>query len=297
MRLTLPSFVALGAVALATLAAAAPVSANPQLALSAQYDTTHVYVAVADFDRFVAAILATFGGTASKKVSTVITPTPSRSFSQLVLTPVGSFSIFAFETPIPYPFGSERTGYLVTDLDRAVTAARALGAAVIVAPFNDPIGRDSVIQWPGGVNMQLYSHVTRPSYPPLSFNPENRIYVSPEKADEFVACFVAFARGTISSDEPHASGADVGRPGVPFRRVRIESGFGRIAVLVTDGHLPYPYGRELTGYAVADLDTTLAKAKSAGGTVLIGPYRADSRDAAMVRFPGGYIAEIHAPAR
>jgi hypothetical protein len=51
-------------------------------------------------------------------------------------------------------------------MDAAVKAARADGAAVIVAPFPDPIGRDAVIQWPGGVNMQLYVHFTKPSYAP-----------------------------------------------------------------------------------------------------------------------------------
>jgi len=65
-------------------------------------------------------------------------------------------------------------------------------------------------------------------------------------------------------------------------------------VHVTDGHLPFPYGRELTGYEVADLADTLAKAKTAGVAILAGPYAADHRNAAMVQFPGGYIAEIHA---
>jgi len=27
--------------------------------------------------------------------------------------------------------------------------------------------------------------------------------------------------------------------------------------------------------------------------VLVGPYHADQRNAAMVQFPGGYIAEVH----
>jgi hypothetical protein len=65
-------------------------------------------------------------------------------------------------------------------------------------------------------------------------------------------------------------------------------------VLVTDGHLPYPYGRELTGYEVTNLAETLGKAKAAGAAVLVEPYTVDGRDAAMVEFPGGYIAEIHA---
>ena len=43
--------------------------------------------------------------------------------SQLVLTPVGTLSVFGFKTPVPYPFGTERTGYVVTDMDTAIQAA------------------------------------------------------------------------------------------------------------------------------------------------------------------------------
>jgi hypothetical protein len=70
-----------------------------------------------------------------------------------------------------------------------------------------------------------------------------------------------------------------------------------LTVLVTDGQLPYPYGRELTGYDVADLTETLAKAKAARVRVLVEPYTVHGRNATMVEFAGGYIAEIHAPAR
>jgi hypothetical protein len=66
-------------------------------------------------------------------------------------------------------------------------------------------------------------------------------------------------------------------------------------VLVTDGHLPYPYGRETTGFEVANLTDTLAKAKAAGVGILVPPYTGDQRNAAFVQFPGGYIAEIHSP--
>ncbi len=125
-------------------------SGTPAVAVGPQYDTTHVYVAPGDFDPFVASLVATFGGTTSKQGVFSVTPTPSSTMSQLVLTPVGTLSVFGFKTSIPYPFGLERTGYLVSDLDVAVRAARAAGADVIVAPFNDPIGRDAVIQWPGG---------------------------------------------------------------------------------------------------------------------------------------------------
>src|ERR1700684_4291672 len=104
-----------------------------------QYDTTHVYVAPEDFDHSVTSLLATFGGTTTKQGVFTVTPTPSSTMSQLVLTPVGSISVFGFKTPIPYPFGLERTGYLVTNMDEAVRAAKATGADVFVAPFNDPI--------------------------------------------------------------------------------------------------------------------------------------------------------------
>jgi predicted enzyme related to lactoylglutathione lyase len=50
----------------------------------------------------------------------------------------------------------------------------------------------------------------------------------------------------------------------------------------------------MTGYEVADLDRVLTKAKAAGAQVLTGPYTEDGRTAALVQFPGGYIAEIHA---
>jgi predicted enzyme related to lactoylglutathione lyase len=259
-----------------------------------QYDTTHVYVPPDEFDKFVASFVATFGGTTSKQGVFTVTPTPSSTMSQLVLTPAGTVSVFGFKTPVPYPFGSERTGYLVTDMDTAMRAARANGADAIVAPFADPIGRDAIIQWPGGVNMQLYWHTTAPSYEKLQTVPENRVYVSHDRADAFIRDFTRFSHGKIVSDNPKAPGIEIGRPDDTYRRVRIESTFGKVTVLVTDGHLPYPYGREPTGYEVSDLDTTLAKAKAAGATILVEPYTADKRRAALLQFPGGYIAEVHA---
>ena len=270
---------------------------TPALAVGPQYDTTHVYVAPDDFDRFVASLVAAFGGTTSKKGEFTVTPTPSLTMSQLVLTPVGTLSVFGFKTPIPYPFGAERTGYLVTDIDAAVRTARAHGAALTVATFPDPIGRDAIIRWPGGINMQLYWHTTAPNYPPLQTVPENRVYVSPDSADAFIRDFVAFTRAKIVSDDRNAPGVEIGRPTDTYRRVRIESGFGRVAVLVTDGHLPYPYGREVTGYEVSALSATVGKAESAGAAVLVKSYMAGDREAAILQFPGGYIAEIHAVSR
>lgn len=264
------------------------------VAVGPQYDTTHVYVAPGDVDRFAASFLATFGGQSTRQVVATVTPTPSSTTSQLLQTPVGTVSLFGFTTPVPYPFGAERTGYLVTDLDAALASARAAGADVLVDAFPDPIGRDAVIQWPGGVTMQLYWHTTKPSYPPFQTVPENRVYVSPDGIDDFLRGFLAFSHGKVVSDDRQAPGIEIGRPDDTYRRVRIESVFGRLTALVTDGRLPYPYGRETTGYEVADLQGTLAKARSAGASVLVAPYTADDRSAAMVEFPGGYIAEIHA---
>lgn len=268
-------------------------TATSSVAVAPQYDTTHVYVAPQDFDRFVASLIATFGGTSSKQGVFTVTPTPSSTMSQLVLTPVGTVSVFGFKTPIPSPFGAERTGYLVTDLNTAIKAARAAGADVIVTPFNDPIGRDAIIQWPGGVNMQLYWHTVAPSYKALQTVPENRVYVSTDRAAAFVRSFLAFSHGKVLSDNPHAPGVGIGRPGVSYRRIRIQSMFGKVTVLVTDGQLPYPYGHETTGYEVPNLAATLDKAKAAGAVVLVPPYTADNRQAAMVQFPGGYIVDIH----
>jgi predicted enzyme related to lactoylglutathione lyase len=291
IKVLLLSLLSMASPAIAT--DAAPTTAS-QIGVGAQYDTTHVYVMPDDVDRFVASFLAAFGGQSTKQVVATVTPTSSSTTSQLLQTPVGTVSVFGFKTPIPYPFGFERTGYLVTDLDDAIKRARASGADVLVATFPDPIGRDAVIQWPGGVNMQLYWHTTKPSYDALKTIPENRIYVSPERAEAFKQDFVRFSRGSVISDNRHAPGIEVGRPNDTIRRIRIESVFGKMAVFVTDGHLPYPYGHELTGYEVADLSETLGRATASGATVLVEPFTSEHRTSAIVQFPGGYVAEVHA---
>ena len=269
-----------------------PVSVGA-IAVGPQYDTTHVYVAPQDFDQLVASLLATFGGTKSKQGVFTVTPTPSETMSQLVLTPAGSVSVFGFKTPIPYPFGTERTGYLVSDLDAALRLAQADGADVIVAAFPDPIGRDAVIQWPGGINMQLYWHTTPPSYSPLQTIPENRVYLSPGKADDFIGRFLRFSRGKILADDKRAPGIEIGRPGDTYRQIRIDSPFGKLTVFVTDGHLPYPYGHEVTGYKVSNLKNTIDKAIASGAKALVPAFASRGRQSALVEFPGGYIAEIH----
>jgi predicted enzyme related to lactoylglutathione lyase len=263
------------------------------IAIGPQYDTTHVYVAPSDVNGFVASFLGTFGGQSTKQVIATVTPTPSKTTSQLLQTPVGTVSLFGFLTPIPAPFGAERTGYLVTNMDAAIKKAKASGADVVVAPFPDPIGVDAVIEFPGGVKTQIYWHTTAPSYMPFVTVPENRVYVSPDAVNKFLHSFLAFSDGRVVFDQPAASGNEIGLPGTTFRRIQVESVFGKLLVLVTDGHLPYPYGRETTGYEVDDLDSTLQKATSLGGKVLIQPVTLQGRTSAMVHFPGGYIAEIH----
>jgi predicted enzyme related to lactoylglutathione lyase len=210
-----------------------------------------------------------------------------------VQTPVGMLSVFGFETPIPSPFGNERTGYLVTDIDQAVNAARAAGADVLVDTFNDPIGKDAVIQWPGGLTMQLYWHTRAPNYAPLQTVPDNRVYVSRYEANNFLRRWLHFSRGKVVSDNSHADAGVIGRPGETMREIHITSGFGRMVVFVTDGKLPFPFGHETTGYAVADLAQTIEHAQAAGAKVLYPAYPSGSGKTAILQFPGGYIAEVH----
>jgi hypothetical protein len=283
------------AFATAPSAPAAPGTARPDngLAVGPQYDTAHVYVTPGAMDSFVSSWESTFGGTNTPQALADVTPTPSLTKSELILSPVGTLSVFDYQTPVPYPFGAERTGWLVKDLDHGVHKAEADGADTVVTPFPDPIGRDAIVQFPGGIDAQLYWHTKAPSYPPLASVPSSRLYLPSSAARSFLHTYLAFTGGTVVSDDRHAPGAELGLPGTSYRRIRISSPFGDTSVAVTDGHLPYPFGRESTGYAVSDLDATLTKARAAGASVLWGPYASAQRDSAMVQFPGGYIAEIH----
>jgi hypothetical protein len=271
---------------------AAP-GATADFAVGAQFDTTHVYVQPADVDAFAASFVATFGGASTRQGIAQVTPTPSSTSTQLIQTPAGTVSLFGFRTGIPWPFGTERTGWLVTDLDKATAAARLDGADVIVTPFNDPIGRDAVIRWPGGISMQLYSHFTVPNYARFETLPENRFYLSADAVKPFLAAFARWAHARIVEDNASAPGIEIGRTGETYRRIRLESKYGRHLVLVTDGHLPYPFGHELAGYEVKDLDGALARATGSGARLLVPTLVGEHRRSAIVEFPGGYVAEIH----
>ncbi|MBA1431922.1 VOC family protein [Pseudomonas orientalis] len=278
---------------LASVMTNSALAATPSVAVAPQYDTSHVYVAPADVDRFAQSFLATFGGKSTPQVVVNVLPVPSSTTSQLLQTPAGTVSLFGFTTPVPHPFGQERNGYLVKDMDVALKAARDNGADVIVSDFPDPIGRDAVVQWPGGVNMQLYWHTKTPDYAAFETVPENRVYVSNDSAERFIKAFLGFSHGKVVSDDKHAPAVDVGQAGGTYRRVEIESPFGRMAVLVTNGQLPYPFGHDTTGYQVNDLAATLGKATGSGAKVLVPAFDSKGRRSALVEFPGGYVAEIH----
>jgi hypothetical protein len=83
---------------------------TPAVAVGPQYDSAHVYVAPEQMDGFAASFLATFGGQSTKRAVSTVTPSPSTTMSQILQTPVGIVSLFGYTTPIPYPFGTERTG-------------------------------------------------------------------------------------------------------------------------------------------------------------------------------------------
>ena len=187
-----------------------PTQASPS---EPQYDSTHVYVAPGDLDAFVKSFIATFGGQTSKQSVTNVLPVPSSAEFQYLWTSVGTLSVFAFQTPIPFPFGEERTGYLVTDMDQAIRSARAAGAEVIVEPFKDPIGSDAVIQWRGGMKMQLYWHFTAPKYAPLETIPDNRVYVSRDDADNFVERLCTLFSRQNCRMTMQADAGEIGRAG------------------------------------------------------------------------------------
>ena len=281
----------------AAMALPPAVLAAPDVSVGPQYDTTHVYVQQADLDDFVRSFVATFGGQASPRAVFTVTPTPSKTASQYIQTPVGMLSVFAFQTPIPYGFGDERVGYLVKDIQAATQAAVEAGADVRVEPFDDPIGKDVLIGWAGGVNMQLYWHTKAPSYAPLHTVPDYRVYVSRVSADRFLDQFRRFAHAAVTADA-QVDGAEVGRPGEPIRRVNLTSGFGKMTVFVSDGKLPYPYGRETTGYQVDDMAATLARAAANNVRVLVPPLKtSQGNTSAMLQVPGGYLSEIHDAAK
>ncbi|BAX63652.1 glyoxalase [Burkholderia stabilis] len=120
----------------------------PALAAGLRYDTAHVYVVPEDFDRFTDSFVATFRGGKSKQGVDQVTPSPSQTLSRLFFTPSGTISEFVFKTPIPGPFGSERTGYLVTDRDTSIPGlARCRSVARNARSSMDRISNPQTLWW------------------------------------------------------------------------------------------------------------------------------------------------------
>lgn len=268
-----------------------PTSAPPRLSLGPQYTAPHVYVSPAGITAFTGAVVATFGGEATAPMEISITPTPSRNLWSLVTTPTAMLSVFGFTTPVPYPFGTEAMGYGVADVDEAAEVARSSGAHILVAPFSDKVGRDVVIQFPGGPTVQLY-HAHGFVATPRETICDHRVYVPESAVDAFVATFLAFSGGEVVSDDRRADGRLLGRPGTTHRQVRLTSDFGGTVVLGTDGHLPHPFGRDVLGVAVADVDATCRAAAAGGAQVLWGPDGTGAA-CAVLGFPEGVAIEIH----
>ncbi len=91
----LPTLILLYGSALSTGPGAA--EPTPAVAVAPQYDSTHVYLAPEDVDRFIASFTAVFGGAASKPAVVTVTPTPSSTVSRVVFSPVGFLSVFRLQ--------------------------------------------------------------------------------------------------------------------------------------------------------------------------------------------------------
>jgi hypothetical protein len=285
-----------GKAAIAEASASAGVNTGPGPGVGPQYDAPHIYLQHGKLKAFEDSWLATFGGTAATPFTLQATPTPSQAISGVVFSPVGTLSTWDYSTGIPYPFGQENIGEMMSNFDEGITDATRSGATVLVAPFNDPVGKDVIVQFPGGIDMQLWKYdssaLLKPFHP-LKTVPDSRFYLDPGEASAFIRDWLAFSHGHVAADDRVASGGEIGLPGTTYRKVLIDSTFGETLVIVTNGQLPYPFGRETMGYSVPDLTATLARAKAAGAQVLYGPYREPGLATAMVEFPGGYICEIH----
>ena len=85
-------------------------AAQPDVSVGDNTTSTHVYVAPSDMGAFIKSFTATFGGQASPQSVTNVLPVPSSTQFRYVLHLGRTLSTFAFLTPIPFPFGSERTG-------------------------------------------------------------------------------------------------------------------------------------------------------------------------------------------
>lgn len=265
----------------------------PARAYGVEYDATHVYVQHGKLNDFITSWEATFGGTNNPPTVFGITPTPSKALASIIHSPVGLLAAYDYQTPVPFPFGAEQTGFGVHDPDSAVRLARRAGATVAVAPWTGPVGREAVISFPGGFSSQIWEQFDMSGFTPVTTQPEFRVYLSEDTISAFLASYLRFTGGRVVSDVRAADGGEIGAPRTTYHRLRLKTPFGNTVVLANQGDWNYPYGRDTTGYSVTDVVATVAKATANGATVLSGPYRSKDRTSVLLQFPGGYIAEIH----
>ena len=71
-------------------------------------------------------------------------------------------------------------------------------------------------------------------------------------------------------DDKQAAACEVGCAGETYLRIRIASLFGNMLVLVSDGHLPYPFGHETTGTAPLHETDCLVPNRNGSGTPTTG---------------------------
>jgi len=272
---------------------AAPAVAAPVRAYGPQYVTAHVYVEHGKLADFVHSWEATFGGTNTPSSPVDITPTPSTMIGSIIKSPVGVISAYDYQTPVPFPFGLEQVGWAVHDVNAAVESGRRMGLTTPVAPWTGPSGREAVVRFPGEFTTQLWEQFDMSGYPQLASQPEGRIYVSDDTVAAFLTSYLEFTGGRVVSDVRDADGGEIGAPGSKYHRIRLTSPFGNVVVSAGDGHWNYPFGRDVAGYTVSDVDATVAKAEANGATLLSPPYAGRDRKSAQLKFPGGYIAEVH----
>lgn len=256
---------------------------NPEdLSVGPQYGTTHVYVDPSTQEAFTRSFIQTFGGESVAALE---------NDAHSVASPSGTVSLYSAQSADST--NSASIGYLVLDLDHAISSAQKSGARLIAGPVQGALGRSAVIQWPGGIKTGLYQDEHRPNLPPLAARPDQRVHIAPAEVDGFVKAFLHFSKGTLMFDSPRRDAAEIGKPGESYRLVRLVSPFGNILIVASQNPLAPPFGTESTGYEVQDLSATLDRAQAAGAKVVSGPYKAVDHTTAMLTFPGGYTAEVH----
>ena len=151
-----------------------------------------------------------------------------QTMSQLVLTPAGSVSVFGFKTPMPYPFGRRTHGLSGDRSRRRRRAAQADGADVLVSSVqrsDRPGRRDPVAR--RREHAALLAHDAA-LVPALKTIPENRVYVSPERANDFSQLSRRFRTGKVGRTMRTRRVSRSGASPIPYRRDPDPSVFGTV---------------------------------------------------------------------